>query len=216
MVSAEGVRQSHGSAAWKQTLVGAGNIFGETGGVVTADISVGSGVSPNAWTHNMPNSLLNQNGDAIYTQFALPSGINTSFPLTFKVLYSLDNATGVTTFPTGILSAMPLGVTGVEVADPAGGKVPTARQFDNTETLTSKAAPLALSLSMQPDGAVATDDLSNRIFSIEYESLSIEEYYEDDIIAIRFELDDDGTPNYNVAIWAIIVEGHKFTEGKAI
>jgi len=216
MVSAEGVRQSHGSAAWKQTLVGAGNIFGETGGVVTADISVGSGVSPNAWTHNMPNSLLNQNGDAIYTQFALPSGINTSFPLTFKVLYSLDNATGVTTFPTGILSAMPLGVTGVEVADPAGGKVPTARQFDNTETLTSKAAPLALSLSMQPDGAAATDDLSNRIFSIEYESLSIEEYYEDDIIAIRFELDDDGTPNYNVAIWAIIVEGHKFTEGKAI
>jgi len=167
MVSSEGVRQSHGAAAWKQTLVGAGNIFGESGGVVTADISVGSGVAPNAWTHNMPNSLLNQNNDAIYTQFALPSGINTSFPLTFKVLYSLDNNTGVTTFPTGILSAIPFAVTGVEVADPAGGKLPAARQFSNTETLTSKAAPLAQSLSLQPEGAVATDDLSNRLFSIE-------------------------------------------------
>jgi len=217
MVSTEGVRQSHGSAAWKETLVGAGNIFGESGGVVTANPAVGSGVVPNAWNHNMPNSLLNSpGGDAIYTQFALPAGIDTSFPLTFKVLYSLDDSSPAVDFPTGILSAIPFGVTGIAIADPTGGKIPTARQFDNTETLTSKAAPLALSSSMQPPGAVLGDDLSNKIFSIEYSSLSIEEYYEDDIIAIRFELDDDGDPAYNVAIWAVIVEGHKFTDGKAI
>ena len=221
MVSVEGVRQSHGSAAWKETLVGAGNIFGESGGVVTADIEIGPGptwdpTSPTSWEHNMPNSLLNQNSDAIYTQFTLPSGINTSFPLTFTILYTVSNNAAIVDFPTGILSAQAVQVTGIRVADPSGAIIPSRRQFDATESLTGSAISLVESLTMQPDGAVAGDNLGGRIFSIDYGPLSIEEYYEDDIIALRFELDDDGSPNQNVAIWAIIVEGHKFTEGKAI
>jgi hypothetical protein len=213
-ISDKGVRQSHGESIWEATLVGAGNIFGESGGVVTANNNVGSGAAPTGWTHRMPNSLLNQDGDAIYTQFALPAGIDTSLPLKFKIIYSLDDSGASVQFPSGTLSALPLQVTGIDVADPDGGKIPIPRIFDNTETLTSKVAPMALTEGLQPEGATLGDDLSNRLFSITYKYLSIEEYYEDDIIAVRFELEDDGDPAYDVAIWAVIVVGHKFTEGK--
>jgi len=213
-ISEAGVRQSHGGAIWQVELGASGNVFGESGGVVGANILVGSGGLPTEWTQRMPNSNLNGSGDAIYTQFTLPPGINTSLPLKFKIIYSLDSAAAAVTFPTGILSVIPIQVTGVNVADPLGGKIPTPRTFANTETLTAKAAPLALSKLLQPTGAIVGDDLSNRIISTIFSPLSIEEYYEDDIVAIRFELDNHGSPNYNVSVWAIMIEGHKFTEGK--
>jgi len=213
-ISEAGVRQSHGGAIWQVELGASGNVFGESGGVVGANIPVGSGGLPTGWTQRMPNSNLNGSGDAIYTQFTLPPGINTSLPLKFKIIYSLDDPAAAVTFPTGILSVIPIQVTGVNVADPLGGKIPTPRTFANTEILTAKAAPLALSKLLQPTGAIVGDDLSNRIFSTIFSPLSVEEYYEDDIVAIRFELDNDGSPNYNVGVWAIMIEGHKFTEGK--
>ena len=211
-----GLRQSLGLSMWEKTLVGAGNIFGESGGVVTANLAVGTGGLPTEWTQNMPNALLNQIGDAIYTQFAIPVGTCTAFPLSFKVLYSFVGSQPITATATGILSAIPLEVSGISVADPAGAKAPTARTAANTATLTAAAAPLALTSNLIPEGVTLPATLDNQVHSITFTPLSIEGYYEEDIIAIRFELDDDGTPNQDVAIWAIIVEGVGFTDGKAL
>jgi len=211
-----GLRQSLGLSMWEKTLVGAGNIFGESGGVVTANLTVGTGGLPTEWTQNMPNALLNQIGDAIYTQFAIPVGTCTAFPLSFKVLYSFVGSQPITATATGILSAIPLEVSGISVADPAGGRVPSARTAANTATLTAAAAPLALTSNLIPEGVTLPATLDNQVHSITFTPLSIEGYYEEDVIAIRFELDDDGTPNQDVAIWAIIVEGVGFTDGKAL
>jgi len=161
----------------------------------------------------MKNNRLNQSADAIYAQFSLPGGICTAYPLKFIVLYEIEGSQPVTAAPSGIMSVLPIEVSGVPVADPDGGIVPTPRTQANTETLTAKAGT-AVTSDLVPTGSSLPLDYSNQIHEIEYEGYDISSYYEDDVIAVRFELDDDGTPNQDVTVWGIIVEGVAFAEGK--
>ena len=202
-----------GLAMWKETLAGAGNIFGETGGVVNSLRPVGSGGIPTGWNHSMPNSRLNQNDDAVYFQFVIPNGCCTAFPLNFSVLYTLDGTQPVTSNVNCILSVIPIQVSGVPVADPNGGKVPIPRTVSNTETLTAKAAT-AITNPLLPEGATLPATLDNFIHRVDYGPYDISSYYEGDIVAVRFELDDDGASNQNVTVWALSIDGVKFTEGK--
>ena len=211
----QGQSSTAGLAMWRDTLVGAGNIFGESGGVVNSSLAVGSGGLPTGWSHQKPNSQLNQNGDAIYIQFAIPPGTCTAFPIKFSLLYSLEGTQPVTSNVTGTLSAIPIQTSGISAADPTGGKLPVLRTFSNTETLTAKAGT-AITKDLLPEGATLPETLDNRIHSIDFSPFDISSYYEGDIIAVRFELDDDGTPSQDVSVWALTVEGVNFTEGKEL
>ena len=203
-----GRRRAMGLALWRKTLIQGGNVYGETGGVQAANIAVGSGGLPTGWTQNAPNSRLNTTSDAIYTQLILPDGLCTAFPLNITVVYSVQGSQPVTLAPTGIVSVLPVEVEGVSVADPAGGLVPIPRILANTETLTAKAGTAV--------GPTALTDLTttdNRAIATDFGPFDINGYYEGDLIFIRFELEDDGTPNQDVTVWTIILNGVAFSDG---
>jgi len=203
-----GRRRAMGLALWRKTLIQGGNVYGETGGVQAANIAVGSGGLPTGWTQNAPNSRLNSTADAIYTQLVLPDGLCTAFPLNITVVYSVTGGQPVTLAPTGIVSVLPVEVEGVSVADPAGGLVPVARTLANTETLTAKAGTAI--------GPTALTDLAttnNRAIATDFGPFDINGYYEGDLIFIRFELENDGTPNQDVTVWTIILNGVAFSDG---
>jgi hypothetical protein len=131
------------------------------------------------------------------------------------LIYSLEGSQPVTSNVTGTVSAIPIQATGINVADPSGGKVPVPRSFANTETLIAKAGT-AVTKNLLPDGVTLPATLDNYIHSTTFGPYDISSYYEGDIVAVRFELDNDGTPNQDVSVWALTVEGVKFTEGKEL
>jgi hypothetical protein len=150
---------------------------------------------------------LNTTADAIYTQLVLPDGLCTAFPLKITMVYSVEGSTP-SSAPTGTVSVLPVQVEGVNVADPAGGQTPIARTLANTELLTAKAG--------QTDGPTAltsTTSTNNRALSTDFGNFNINGYYEGDLVFIRFELDNDGSPNQDVTVWTIILEGVAFSDG---
>jgi len=203
-----GRRRALGLGLWRKTLIQGGNVYGETGGVQSGNIAIGSGGLPTGWTQNAPNSRLNTTADAIYTQLIIPDGLCTAFPLRVTMVYSVTGTQPISTEPTGTVSVLPVEVEGVNVADPAGGLVPTPRAFADTETLTAKAG--------QADGptilATATT-ADNRALSTAFGDFDINGYYEGDLVFIRFELTSDGTPNQDVTVWTIILDGVAFSDG---
>jgi hypothetical protein len=151
---------------------------------------------------------LNTTGDAIYTQLVLPDGLCTAFPLKITMVYTVEGTDPTTTAPTGTVSILPVQVQGVNVADPTGGLVPTARTLANTELLTAKVG--------QTDGPTAltvTASTDNKALSTDFGDFDINGYYEGDLVFIRFELTDDGTPNQDLTVWTIILEGVAFSDG---
>ena len=211
--NSRGKRANAGLAMWKENIVIGGNIFGETGGVVNASIPIGNGGVPTGWDHEMPNSQLNQVGDAIYLQFVIPNGTCTAFPLKFSVVYTAEGNQPVTTPATGTLSVLPIEVSGINVADPSGEKKPIPRTQARTVDLTTNAAQVSSS-ALIPEGETVPFDPENYSHSQVFDGYDISSFYEGDLLAVRFELEDDGTPNQDISVWAITVEGVKFTEGK--
>jgi len=203
-----GRRRALGLALWRKTLIIGGNVFGESGGVQSGNIIVGSGGLPTGWTQNAPNSRMNSSGDAIYTQLVLPEGLCTAFPLKITPVYSVTGSQPVTTAPTGTVSVLPVEVQGVGVADPSGGLVPIPRVLANTDTLTANAGQ-----AIGPTALTGTTTTSNFALSMVFGSFDINGYYGGDLVMIRFELDSDGTPNQDLTMWTMILEGVAFSDG---
>jgi hypothetical protein len=195
-----------GLARFRQTIIAAGNLFGESGGVVAAAPSVGSGGVPTGWSHFTKNSLLNSNGDAIYMQFVIPRGTDTSQPMFFRS-YLAPVAGGAGTV-TMIASVLPLEAAFVLEADPSGGSTPVARTLANTETFTAKAG--------QTDTQTFTSGTTNKTQAIDFGPFDISDYYEGDMLLVRLEMDDDGAGNANVLVWLIEVSGSKWTHGERL
>lgn len=210
-----GRRISTGLAKWKGTVSASGNVFGETGGVVLADVDVGSGGTPTGWTHPMPNSRLNQIADAIYFQFALPEGICTAHPLELSVVYSTTGTQPITAAPELTLSVYTSEVAGNLVADPAGGIVPTPRTLANTDTLTTGTADFDAQ-NLIPSGTVLPATYDDYAIEQAFGSFDASSYYEGDVLFVRAELTDDGTPNQDINIIALVVNGIKFSDGGAL
>lgn len=205
-VNGDGTNTYHGLSRFRNTLVNAGNVFGETGGVVDFNVTLGSGGLPTGWAHPIKNSNLNQNADAIYFQFTLPRGIDTGFPLTFRVFY-LPTTPGLADVDL-ILSALPVEVVGTLEADPAGGITPVPRTIANTATLTAAAAT---AVTQVIDSTVGT-----KIQSVDFGPYDIDTFYEGDIVFARLELDDDGVGNADIGITAVEVSGVKWTNGERL
>ena len=209
MLERTGKRRAVGLALWRTTLISAGNVFGESGNVVAYNQAVGSGGVPTGWTHNSPNSLMNGAGDAVYTQFALPAGICTAFPLSVKVVFAFDPGGTLTAPVVGFVSLIPIETAFNSVADPAGGKVPVPRAIADTETTIAKAGT-SITFTSSDFGTVWPADT---LFKGTFGPYDITSYYADDAVFIRLELDNDGTPAQDVGIVALIVEGVQFTDG---
>ena len=214
-ISPVGIRTAHGLALWRRTLLATGNIFGESGGVVNSSVPVGSGGLPTGWNHVGKNNRLNGNGDALYIQFSLPAGICTAYPLRFELLWTADGSQPITTAPSVIMSVLPQEVSGVLVADPAGGVTPVKRDYTNTDTLTANAGQTQTH-SLLPFGAVLPATYDNQIHCTIFDDYTISSYYAQDIIIVRCELDSDGLPNQDVVVWAINIEGVSYTDGREL
>ncbi len=216
-ISNSGIPSFFGNALYRDTLVSAGNIYGESGGVVSGNVPVGSGGLPTGWDHNIKNSTLNQNGDAIYFQAAFPKGICTAYSLGIVIYYGLDpgdSGGSFTTSPQFITSFLARGASGTKVSDPTGGLIPTSRTIQNTATLTS--APGSFVTSNLVETGLPTNTYAGKAMSIQDISFDIDDYYEGDGFLVRIELDDDGAPNQDVTIFAVEINIVKWALGERI
>jgi len=216
-INKNGIISFFGDALYKDTLISSGNAFGESGGVVDASVPVGSGGLPTGWNHVIKNSKLNQNGDAIYLQAALPKGVCTAYPVDITLYYGLDpgdSSSSFTVAPKLITSFLARGASGNFVADPTGGLLPTPRTIENTETLTSSPGSAVTSDLVETGLPIAT--YAGKALSIRDITFDIDDYYEGDGFLLRIELDDDGTPNNDIVIFAVEVNVVKWVLGERI
>ena len=214
-INSRGRKTASGLAKWRGTLSASGNVFGESGGVVLANVDVGSGGTPTGWTHPMPNSRLNQTGDAIYFQFAIPEGLCTAHPLDMSVVYKVDGSTPVTVAPELTMSVYTAEVAGNLVADPSGGIDPTPRTLADTDVLTTGIAAFDAQ-NLVPSGTVLPATYDDYAIDQEFAAFDASSYYEGDVLFVRVEMTDDGTPNQDVTIIALVVNGIKFSLGGAL
>lgn len=201
-LNADGTAAMHGEARYRTSVIFAGNVWGESGGVGSTSPAVGSGGVPTGWNHNVKNSFLNTNGDAVYTQFPLPLGICTSCPIFLR--FSLDSTATASDIDL-ICSMLPRESVGILEADPSGAVVPVARLAANTQQLTDDAA--------QTQAKTVTLD-AGKSNVIEFGPFEISDYYAGDQVFIRLELDDDGTSNANILAYSMSAVGVNWTLGE--
>ena len=206
-INSDGTNTFHGHSRFRVTLSQSGNVFGESGGVNAVNFTVGSGTTDQfSWTHAFKNVLLGGSGDAIYTQFQIPFGTDTSLPMGIRVVYRVSNSVvGTGTVRLGFL---PAEVEGVKVADPSGGVLLIPRSLTNTQTFTSNAAQ---SVDLSANFAV-----NNKLQIIEYLDFDISNFYPGDFVFVRIELDDDGSPNNDIAVVNLELTGHRWKHGDRI
>ncbi len=216
ITSAAGVVTAIGLAQTRGAIAAGGNIFGETGTVVTASQTVGTGGAAETWAHQGPNSLLNSNGDAIYFQFVLPADLDTAHGVTLALTCTFDDNGSPSAWPVGIMSLLCVETSGVLVADPAGGIVPARRTAANTDLLTAIAGQFE-SKDLQPEGAtLGGAGIANQQHRIEFGPFDVSSRYAGDTVYCRFELDADGTPAQDVFATAVALEGVRFASGSPI
>lgn len=205
----KGQQTTHGLAQWRAELFGTGNTWGEVSGAVNATVAVGAGGAPTGWNQRLIRARMNSNGDSISFQFQIPPGLCSAYGMFFNLYYSTSGGSPITVPVDMILSVLFLATGGVDIADPAGGIVPIARPAIDAEAFTSKAAtPQTLSGST---GAITeTQQL------LRFGPFSFAEYYQGDAVILRIEMDNDGTPNQDVIVWALTVDAVQYTSGNRL
>jgi hypothetical protein len=206
VTESQGVVTLWGRSRFRDTIGGGGNVFGETGGVGTVAIAIGSGGVPTGWNQQLKNCDMNGNGDAVTYQIPIPPGTDTSMPLFIET--QLQPRSGGAGTVTMIGSLLALECEGVEVADPTGGVMPVPRSLANTDTVTAN--PGIADTQTFPSGT------TDKIQTLTFGPFDISDYYEGDMLALRVELDDDGTGNANVAVWNASILGSKWTLGRRV
>jgi hypothetical protein len=155
----------------------------------------------------MKNNQLNGNGDAVYLQANLPRGICTASPLMVTVV-GHPRTSGASSDGSIIISVLPIEVQGVLEADPSGGIIPVERTLTNTKALTTDAAQtITISVPFVED---------TKLSSFKFEDVDISDYYEGDMLAIRIEMDDDGTGNKDFIVWTVEISGVKWAHGERL
>jgi hypothetical protein len=126
---------------------------------------------------------------------------------------------------------IPIEVGGNIVADPAGGVDTVPRDIvSDTEALDSKRAFVESFTIL--DGVTLPATVDNRIiekvFQTRYDAtllpglglegwrFDISNYYAGDIVAIRLELDAEGSPAQDLTLWQLVVEAVVFSVGDEI
>jgi len=203
-----GSTERHGLSRYRLSLLSAGNVFGETGGVVSFNTTVGTGADPASWLHEYKNSLLNGDGDAIFIQTTIPQGTDTSFPLQVELYWTVDFSNGTATDVSLTASILPLEIIGVLEADPAGGKTPVARTAANTEVYTANAA--------QSVNILVSSEDNNKENVTKFGPFDVSDYYENDVLKIRLLMNDDGVNIANIGVASLSLLGVKWTAGERL
>ena len=154
-------------------------------------------------------------------QFPIPLGTCTAFPLKMFLEYTIVGASSTITNPTSTFDiySLPLEVSGNNVANINGGIVPTARLAANTLSKTANDAQLIPALQFLPIGAAYGDafsTVSDKIHSIQLCEIDISDFYEEDLVAMRIELDALDPNGGNIAVWSLVAEGVSHKDGKGI
>lgn len=203
----DGTMTYHGLSRYRKTLLATGNVFGESGGILSASPTVGTAGLPTGWTHYMKNTRLNKGGDAIYFQMGLPRGIDTSHPVRIVVLYHPITA-GASSDSSFIISALPMEVTGNLVCDPAGSTIPITRTLANTTTKITDAGQ---------SFTISVPSVENeKIQSFTSGDIIISDFYEGDLMAMRVEMDALGDGSKDITIWGVEVSGVLWTLGEKL
>ena len=198
-----GQGSARGQAAWRQTLFGSGNMWGDGSGAADYTVTVGSGsvALGEQWSHKVKKGRINNLTDFVNFQFLLPGGLNTSHPLKFRLLMSSEAAGNVDMR----MSVLPTAALGNLIADPAGGIAPTARvsaaAYDANPAQVVD-LPTFLTVLKTPQ-------------SVSFEGFDISAYYPDDMVIIRVGFDPLGMSQV-VDIWALSIEGVAVSAGKVL
>jgi len=82
------------------------------------------------------------------------------------------------------------------------------RTLANTETVTSKVA------QTQTNNTTVID--STKLIKISFSGFDVSNYYEGDMLALWFNLQDDGANNVDVDVWSLEVSGVIWTHGDPV
>jgi len=201
MWNEQGKQTLHGLAQFRKTLFGAGNMWGEGGGAGDYTVTVGSGAGAQTWSQKNKKGRINNAADFVNFQFAIPGGLSTAHTVRLKILYSTNTLTGTVDLEASVL---PVEALGNLIADSAGGITPVARTSATAYNVDS-----AQVVASDP-GLLATNDT---ITAVTFDGFDISNYYEDDMLIIRIGY---GSTNKEIDIWALIIEGIAFTDGKIL
>lgn len=193
-----------GRSRFTQTLSAGGNIFGEIGGTIAGSVPVGIGAAPNGWNHEIKNSVMNGNGDAVVWQTPIPLGTDTGFPVFIDITFVPQNGGAGTVSMYGAI--MPLECAGVLEADPTGGVTPVARTLANTETTTVKAAQTDTTRSY-------TSGTQNKMQTLRFGPFDLSNYYEGDLLCFYCEMQDDGGGNADTFLMTAALTGARWANG---
>jgi hypothetical protein len=199
-VNAKGAYSAKGLAQWRSTLFGASNMWGEGGGAQDYTVTVGSGSSAagETWSNKNKKGRINNSNDFVNFNYIVPGGICTAFPLRFRLLLSSVGAGNVDMR----MSVLAIETLGNLIADSAGGVVPIARiSADPYDANAAQVVDLATF-------ATVTDTIQ----SVEFTGFDISDFYAGDMLTIRVGFDPGGSAR-DVDIWALSIEGVKFTDG---
>lgn len=204
-INGRGQISADGNAQWKQTIVGAGNVFASGGTTTDGTATVGTGQG--AWTHDLDGSRLNQSGDVISTQFVIPAGVNTAFPIIFRLSYEYSQYNAAPTIEGRMLGVQREGVL---VADPGGSLTPVARTEAATALLTSVPGLI--------DSQTPTSTTLGKVLSLNFGPYDISNLYSGDLVLFQISMTADGGGGgtaTDIQVWAIEVEGVLYTTGQA-
>ena len=199
----QGKMTASGSAMWRQTLFGAGNMWGEGGGAADYTVTVGNGsiAAGTEWSHKNKKGRINNSNDFVNFNFTIPGGVSTAHTLKLRLLMSSTGSNNVDMR----MSVLPIEILNNLIADPTGGVVPTERISAGTYD----------SDPAQVIDAPTFSTVTDTIQAVTFDDFDISNYYEDDMLAIRVGFDPGGSST-DVDIWALVIEGVAFTSGKIL
>lgn len=203
-ISREGVIHFNGRALVRESHDLVGAQWGQgTGTLVDFNTTVGSGTTPTeTWNHEFPTAQYGSDGEAATFAMKIPKGVSTSQKINVFADYILDGSAADTTFANIEFSLLPVEVTNVLIADPAGSKLPVPRPVSAVTEFNTYSAQTK---------STNTDIGSNKIHSINLGSFDISDFYNDDMLLMRLEK-NSGT-NVNLNLLNVYVDFSKWSLG---
>ena len=190
-ITKEGVIQFNGRSLYRQSINLVGGQWGQgTPTLSDYNVTVGSGTNPTeTWNHEFPIAQFGTNGEAATFALKIPKGASTAQKIKVFTDYILNGSAADTTSADLVFSVLPVEVSNVLVADPAGGVVPTPRSVSATTAFNTYTAQT---------NSVFTDIGSDKIHSLSLGSFDISDYYSDDMLLMRLEKDAGTNVNLNL------------------
>ena len=202
-ISKDGVLSFNGKSLYKEVS----NLYCGTWGypgVTLSDynVTVGSGVGLQTWTHEFLDSQLT-NGEAATFVLKIPQGTSTSQKVNVNATYTLDGSAADTTAAQLAFSFLPVEVANIRIADGEGGKEPVPRTVSATTAFNVDAAQTTTPI---------TEIGEDKMFQSPLGSFDISDYYEGDIVLMRLEKDSGTNVNFNLV--SLDFEVSKWSLGK--